>query len=92
MGQRPHLLHDVVLGTEDRCDPAARIVVSQLNGDSPLQHCRDAPAHGPSRLRLDIPDWREDLQNIGARDGGNRPTADAWKRVAFEAAGLLTTI
>lgn len=28
LGQRPHVPHDVVLGTQDRHDPVARIVVS----------------------------------------------------------------
>lgn len=85
VGQWPHVPHDVVLGTQDRHDPIARIVVSILNGDGPLQHRADALAHGARRYRLDVPDWREDFQHIGARDLGNPPAADARKLVTFEA-------
>ena len=41
--------------------------------------------HGPRRLRLDVPDGREDLQHVRTVDLRDRPLADARERVPLEA-------
>ena len=68
MGQGPHVLHDVMLGSQDQADPVARVVDPKLHRHRPLQHRSDALPHPPSRLRLHVPDGSEDLQFVGARD------------------------
>ena len=63
--QRPHVLHDVVLRTEHRQDPVARIVVSRVHRDRPLQDRPDALPLGAGGLRLDVPGRGEDLDYGG---------------------------
>ena len=48
-------------------------------------HGRDALTHGAGRLRLDVPDGRQDLQHVGRVDFRDRPATDAREGVPFEA-------
>ena len=54
MGQRPHVPHEVVLGTKHRQDAVARVVGAKLHRDGPLQHRADALAHA---ARGTAPPW-----------------------------------
>ena len=56
-----------------------------LHGDAPLQHRVDALAHSPGRVRLDVPDRRQDRQHVGAAHLGNGPASDAREDVVLEA-------
>ena len=80
--------------TMSPCGPSAghavaRIVRSPLHRHGPLQYRPQALTHGPRRLRLDVPDRREDLQHVRAVDLGHRPLADARERVPLQAPQLL---
>ena len=44
MRQGPHVLHDVMLGTQDRVDPVARVVDPKLHRHGPFQDRADALA------------------------------------------------
>ena len=72
-------------GPEHRQHPVAGIVVAHVQGDGPLQHRTDALADGAGRLRLDVPDRREDLQHVGRVDLGDGPAADAGERIPLHA-------
>ena len=85
VGKRLPVRHDVVLRTEHRQHPVTPVVVPHVQGDGPLQHRADALADGAGRLRLDVPNRREDVQYVGRVDLGHGPVADAWEGVAFHA-------
>ena len=77
MGQGPHVLGNVLLGTQDRADPVAGVVYPVLHGYGPFQDRPKALAHPPGAGGLPVPDRGEDLKQIGARDLGDRHLADA---------------
>ena len=83
VGQRQPVRHDVVLRTQDRQDPIAGVVAAQVHRYGPLQHRADALTHGAGRLRLRVPDRREDLQHVGRVDLGDWPGADAGEGVTL---------
>ena len=56
MGQRPHVLDDNLLRTEDWPDAVTRVVVAVVHRDGPLHDRADALAHPPRRRRPDVPD------------------------------------
>ena len=77
MGQCLHVPDNVLLGAEDRADPVAGVVDPVLHGHGPFQDRTQAQAHPPGRLRLPVPDGREDLKHVGAGNLGDRHLADA---------------
>ncbi len=85
VGKRPPVGHDVVLRAEHRQHPITRVVVSHVQGEAPLQHRADTLANLPGRRRHDVPDRRQDLQNVGRVDVGDGPVADAEEDVPFHA-------
>ena len=52
--------------------------LAQLHRDRPLQHRPEALAHRAGRLRLAVPDRREDLQHVGRVDLGDTPRLPVW--------------
>ena len=84
MRQRPHVLHDVTLGTQDRVDPVTGVVDPELHRHRPLQHRADALPQPPGGVRLRVPDGSEDLQHIGASDLRHRHLPDTWEGVPLE--------
>ena len=68
MRQGPHVLGNVMLGTQDRVDPVAGVVDPVLYGHGPFQDRTQAQANPPGRLRLPVADRGEDLKRIGAPD------------------------
>ena len=66
---------NVLLGAKDRADPVAGVVDPVLHGHGPFQD--RTQAHPPGRLRLPVPDGREDLKQVGAGDLGDRHPTDA---------------
>ena len=58
-------------------DSVAGVVDPVLHGHGPFQDRTHAQAHPPGRVRLPVPDGREDLKHVGARDLGDRHLADA---------------
>ena len=92
VGQRQPVRHDVVLRTQDRQDPIAGVVATQVHRYGPLQHRADALTHGAGRLRLRVPDRREDLQHVGRVDLGDWPGADAGEGVTLQAANPVLRV
>ena len=62
------MLHDIVLCAEHRHDPVTWVVDAKLHRHRPFQHRVDALVDEPGCGRLQMPDGREDVQNIGAVD------------------------
>ena len=75
---------DIALRSQHRPDAVARIIALPLQRHGPLQHRPHTLTYGPGRLRLDVPDRREDLQHVGAVDLGHRSLADARERVPLQ--------
>ena len=92
MRQRPHVLHDVTLGTQDRVDPVTGVVDPELHRHRPLQHARMRCRKPPGGVRLRVPDGSEDLQHIGARDLRDRHLPDAWEGVPLEGQDLRAAV
>ena len=86
MRQRPHVLHGRPLRSEDRPDAVARVVGPQLHGHGPFQHRTDTLPHPTGRLRLLVPDGREDLQHVGAGHLRHQSPSDPREGVGFQAA------
>ena len=84
MRQRPHVLHDVTLGTQDRVDPVTGVVDPELHRHRPLQYRADALPQPPGGVRLRVPDGSEDLQHVGARDLRDRHLPNAREGVPLE--------
>ena len=61
VGQRPHVLDDVLLPPEG---VARRVVRSVSHRDRPLHHGTDPLAHPPRGLGLVVPDRSEDRQHV----------------------------
>ena len=78
------MLHCHLLRTEDRPDAVARVVAAQLHCHGPLENRSDPLAYTSRRLRLHVPDRREDIEHLGARHVGDRPRADPGKGVALQ--------
>ena len=68
---------NVLLGAKHRSDPVAGVVDPVLHGHGPFQDRTQAQAHPPGRLRLPVPDGREDLKHVGAGNLRDRHLADA---------------
>ena len=81
MGQGPHVLHDVMLGTQNRADPVARVVDAKFHRHGPFQHCAYLLAQLPGGIRLHVPDRRENLQQVSARYLRDRHLPDARESV-----------
>ena len=79
----PHLAQ---LPAEDRPDAVAGIVGAVVHRNRPIHHGADALAHAPGRMRLHVPDGREDLQHVGARDLRDRTPSDAREGIALKTA------
>ena len=77
MGQGLQVLDNVLLGAQHRADPVAGVVDPVLHGHGPFQDRTQAQAHPPGRLRLPVPDGREDLKQVGAGNLRDRHLADA---------------
>ena len=92
MGQGPHVLHNVMLWTQDRADPVGRVVDPQLHRHGPFQHRANALTEPSGRLRLRVPDGSEDLQHIGARDLRHRHLPDTWEGVPLEGQDPLAAV
>ena len=92
MRQGPHVLHGVMLGTQDRADPVARVVDPELHRHRPLQHRMDALPQPPGGVRLRVPDGSEDLQHVGARDLRDRHLPDAREGVPLEGQDPLAAL
>ena len=92
MRQRPHVLDDVMLGTQDRVDPVARVVDPELHRHRPLQHRADALPQPPGGVRLRVPDGSEDLQHVGASDLRDRHLPDAREGVPLEGQDPLAAV
>ena len=92
MRQGPHVLHDVMLWTQDRADPVARVVDPELHRHRPLQHRTEALAQPPGGLRLRVPDGGEDLQHVGARDLRHRHLPDTREGVPLEGQDPLAAV
>ena len=88
MGQRPHVLHDVMLDAEYRQEPIARVVNPVLHRHGPFQHRADAHVDAPGHGRLRVLGGRENLLHIGAGYLRDRHFADAREGVGFQAAQL----
>ena len=67
----------VLLGAKDRADPVAGVVDPELHRHGPFQDRAQTLAHPPGGLRLPVPDGREDLEHVGARDLRDGHLADA---------------
>ena len=92
MRQGSHVLHDVMLGTQDRADPVARVVDPKLHRHGPFQHRANALTEPSGRLRLRVPDGSEDLQHIGASDLRHRHLPDTWEGVPLEGQDPLAAV
>ena len=77
MRQGPHVPDNVLLGAKDRADPVAGVVDPVLHGHGPFQDRTQAQADPPGRLRLPVPDGREDLKHVGTGNLRDRHLADA---------------
>ena len=80
------MLNVVVLAAQHRPNAATGIVRAVVHRNRPIHHGTDTLAHAPRRMRLHVPDGREDLQHVSARDLGDRLVADAREGVALKAA------
>ena len=92
MRQRPHVLHDVTLGTQDRVDPVAGVVDPELHRHRPLQHRADALPQPPGGVSLRVPDGSEDLKHVGASDLRDRHLPDAREGVPLEGQDPLAAV
>ncbi len=77
MGQGLHVLGHVLLGTQHRADPVAGVVSAILHGYGPFQDRPQALAHPPGCGGLLVPEGREDIKHVGARNLRDRHLADA---------------
>ena len=84
MGQGPHVLHDVMLWTQDWANPVARVVDPKLHRYGPFQHRMEALAQLPGGGRLLVPDGSEDPQHVGARDLRHRHLPDPREGIPLE--------
>ena len=76
-GDGLHVLSNILLVTKHRADPVAGVVDPVLHSYGPFQDCPQALAHPLGRGCLPVPDRREDLEQIGARDLRDRHLAAA---------------
>ena len=79
MRQGLHVPGNVLLGAQHRADPVTGVVDPVLHGHGPFQDRTQAQAHPPGRLRLPVPDGREDLKHVGTANLRDRHLADARK-------------
>ena len=87
-----HVLGNVLLGTQHRADPVAGVVNAVLHGYGPFQDRTQALAHPPGCGGLLVPDRREDLKHVGARDLRDRHLADAREGEPPQARDPLTGV
>ena len=80
MGQRPHVLDQILLRAQDRPDAVTGVVGSQVHRHGPFHHRADAFAHPPRRRRADMPDGPQRLDHVGARHLGDRQLTHARER------------
>ena len=85
MRQGRHVPHHGVLCSEDRHDAVAGVVGPVFHRHGPLQDRAHALAHQLGRVRLHVPDRKEDLQDIAAGHLRDRHPADVRKGVAPKA-------
>ncbi len=63
-----HVLGHVLLWTQHGTDPVTGVVKAVLHGYGPFQDRPQALAHPLGCVYLPVPEGREDLKQIGARD------------------------
>ena len=85
MGQRRHVPDEILLRSEDRPDPAARVVGAVVQRHGPLHDRADALADPPRRRRPLVPDLAERLDHVGARHLGDGQLAEPGEGEALHA-------